>query len=275
MKEFYFYEKWESWPETQRLGCWNSLSEPQQKLRVWNLLTTPQKLNHWISLDKAKREELWILLKGSEKEFYEILASCPEDKRLGCWNSLSEPQQKRGVWNLLTPPQKLSLWIRISLDKAKKKELWSLWEDSINVFWNSLKYPERKKFWNSLEISYKAEFLKILSENYTLAQIVFAARKRVEDSLKEYNIKNVYITLVDEEKGPPVACIEADPPIRYSENNYSLFLRIAYSTNGGITKYNKNYISRSCARFLVGHEIWHILSNLENIIKEAEAEEGL
>jgi len=217
-------------------------------------------------------------------EFYEIWESHPEVQRLGWWGSLSEPR-KLGIWNLLIPPQKLSLWN--SLDKDKKEELWNLLKDSSEMekFWNSLKYSARKEFWNSLKISYKAELLRNLSENYTLAQIVFATRKRVEDRLrkeecfKKYNIRNVYIILEElskGEEGKSGATAYTDTDIvPYSEDNSTLYLRIIYSTNGGIVKYdNKNYISRNCARFLVGHEIGHILLHLENIIENAEVNEG-
>jgi len=209
-------------------------------------------------------------------EFYEIWGSYTEARRLECWNSLIE-FQKRGIWNLLKSHQKLDHWN--SLNKTKKEELWKLLKDfQKEEFWNSLKCPERKEFWNSLEISYKAELLKILSIKYTLAQIVFATRKRVEDRLrkeecfKKYNIKNVYITLeelLEGEEGKSGDTAYIDPDIRsYGKNNKTLYLRIVYSTSGGIVEYDsKNHISRKCARFLVGHEIGHILLHLENIIK--------
>jgi len=212
------------------------------------------------------------------KEFYEFWESYTEVRRLELWDSLLLPKlQKPRIWNLLTTDQKLEHWN--SLNKSKKEELWSLLKNSQKEeFWNNLKYPKRKEFWNSLEIPHKAELLKILSINYTLAQIVFAARKIVEDRLrkeecfKKYNFKNVYITLEEllegeEGESGESSYIDSDI-ISYGKNGSTLYLKIVYSTSGGILEYDsENHISKKCARFLVGHEIGHILLHLENIIQ--------
>jgi hypothetical protein len=120
--------------------------------------------------------------------------------------------------------------------------------------------------WDIFEDSQMVDLLKILSINYSLANMVFAAGKVVEKysfSRKE-ELKNVYISLEegnlkDKDKK---AFIDGD-----IIKPGTLYLTISYDIGGGITKYdNDGYILNTSARFLVGHEIGHIVLHPKHII---------
>ena len=194
------------------------------------------------------------------------------------WASGNEAQ-KRGFCNSLknADPRVMIGVSRLLLDH-QKREFFNFLEDSQKEnFWNSLEDSQKKNVWSSLDICSKAHFLKDLSKNYTLAQLVFAVRDKVEKQLREeerfkkYNFKKVYIRLEDlqlKDGDPGAKKASISPKVTNYGEGKTLYLTIVYDTSGDIVAYDdKDHISRQCARFLVGHEIAHIVLHLDNLIE--------
>jgi len=207
---------------------------------LWDNLSDPQKVEFWNLLKDTIRENLWELLKDPQKE--------------GLWELLKDPQ-KKGLWELLKDPQ--------------KKGLWEL-----------LKDPQKKGLWELLKDPQKAVLLEMLSRPYSFSHIVFSMRRFIENQLKseadlqKYHFTNVYISLEESVDTPnqnkPEACVITRIK-EYNEGKWkTLYIKILYDTSGGTVKYDgKSRVSKQCSRFLTGHEVAHIILDLNNIVKNS------
>jgi hypothetical protein len=181
-------------------------------------------------------------------------------------------------WKNATDAQKVDLW---NSSGDKKKGLCNLFNDSQRVeLWgilDSLKLDFQKiELWNVMSNIQKANFLEILSRDYSLADMIFAARKIVDDRVKEQ--KNLQCTSVNislevtdlikefgEEKGNEFGAKKAlvDANIK----NLTSHITITCDIGGGIAEYEDDgSISKTSARCLVGHEIGHIILHPDDVI---------
>jgi hypothetical protein len=277
-------EKWASFDDALQLEAWCRHLNDSQKPSVWDLLSSSQKVYLWNLLDDRQKMYFWNLLNAPRKiHIWNLLENFQEIK-IHLWNLLENPQ-KIYFWDLLNSSQKISLWDL--LEEYQKIIFFDVLDDPQKKnFWNILRNTQRKETWNSLKDYQKATLLEVLSRNYTLAQIVYAAREIVEERLKndkcfkEYHFTNVYIYLEDSAlgniPGTKKAVITAWIDDHRKGKGKSLHLRIIYDTEGGIVGYdNEKLISTECARFLVGHEIGHILLYLNDIIEKVLKKEQI
>jgi len=244
---------WESWSNPQKVGVLSFLINKQDKriLLLWEPLSDPQKVGLWELLDDPHKAALWELL--------------PNPHKVGLWGFLPDPQ-KAALWELLPNPHKVGLWGFLS-DPQKV----GLWELLLN--------HQRAYLWKCLPISNKADILEILSRPYSLAHAVFSIKNVIEENehFKELGFRNVYVSLEESDNtlksDGDKACVFTR--IREYNNSKTLYIKILYETKGGIVEYDANsYISKQCARFLIGHEIAHIILNLDEIIKKSVTSES-
>jgi hypothetical protein len=249
-----FFERWASSNDTQKVIFWNSLNNTQ-------------KGNFWSNIfGNSQRAELWDLLKDHQKA--------------DLWNLLKDPQ-RIALWEFLEKTQRVDVW-KVSdfwnaLKNLEKAELWDLLKDHQKAdLWNTLEYPQRVVLWNLLKDSQKADLLEILSRNYSLADMVFAARKIIEEQLKKQRhskYKNVDISLeitdlikdFGVKKGEELGAKKAKvyPEFKHSTS----YIMITCDIGGKIAEYDsKGYISKTSARGLVGHEIAHIILHPDDVM---------
>lgn len=144
--------------------------------------------------------------------------------------------------------------------------------NSLANLWETLADGEKNDLWEKLSDRQKAELLEVFSRKYTMAHAVFAAREFVKAVLARQGFSEVHIQLAepleygDEIKGAvPIT-------IRNTKKGKVLSMMICYWCPAkGMTSYENGYISEYCKRFVVSHEIAHIILHINDIIKEESA----
>jgi hypothetical protein len=254
-----FSDLWRRLTNPQKLEFWKISKE---HLEIWKQLGNPDREDLWEQLEDLDREGLWKLLKDSDRE--DLWEQLEDPDREGLWKLLEDPDRE-GLWKLLEDPDREGLWKL--LEDPDKEGLWKL-----------LKDPRRKALWELLKDDQKAILLEILSRPYSLSHIVFSLKKFVENKLKEdnslqaYNFTNVYISLEEfvgtPSQSEPTACVIT----RIKEYNVhkTLYIKIQCDTRGKSVEYDQNScISKQCSRFLVGHEVAHIILDINSIVENS------
>jgi len=145
-----------------------------------------------------------------------------------------------------------ALWGKLSFNKK------NLILEPLSMLWDTLTNNEQKmEFWNKLSTVQKAELLELFSRKYTMAHAVFAARIIMKNNIKE--LSEVHIKI--------------EEPSSISNNNQQnrggtvvikkgkiLYITINYLDSVGVgLDYVNEFISEDCWRFIVSHEIAHII----------------
>jgi len=162
------------------------------------------------------------------------------------------------MWENLNYPQKEEI-LKMLADS------WELLEESEN--------DDKKHLWSNLSEIQKAELLEFFSRRYTMAHAVFVARRIIKEKYKD-KYKDVYIQLEDPDQSfidkwknkDTVGTViindqKSKPDILRCKIYY-------YSPDVEMASYDKGYISKKCKRFVICHEIAHIILHIQDIIDD-------
>jgi len=141
--------------------------------------------------------------------------------------------------------------------------------DSLAKKWDSFKENSKKiKLWERLSDMQKAELLEFFSRKYTMANAVFAAREFVRNKLIGKNFSEIHIQLEEPLEKKEITGVV----IKNTKEKDKLRMMISCSDNTEqMIKYTDQYISEDCRRFIVSHEIAHIILHIDDIIKNGES----
>ena len=149
--------------------------------------------------------------------------------------------------------------------------------NSLAILWETLADGEKSGLWKKLSDAQKAELLEVFSRKYTMAHAVFAAREFVKETLRRQGFSEVHIQLAEplaesdkifgkkygnKIKGAvPIAVMNTD-------KGKVLSMMICYWCPAkDMTSYENKYISEESRRFVVSHEIAHIILHINDIIR--------
>lgn len=214
----------------------------------------------------------------------------PEDDILNTiksWNNLQNNEKNMVLkkmsksWDKINPPIGILKELLMLLEKMTDADM--ILPALINL-WEKFKRPQKEmilrslakssekniELWNKLTNAVKAELLELFSRKYTMAHAVFAARLIAEKHLKD---TKVYIQLNEPEKTLEEYGSEKIGRViakECSENGKKeLSIRIYYWCPSQETvKYDKRgYISEDCNRFIVSHELAHVILHLDYLVE--------
>jgi len=135
--------------------------------------------------------------------------------------------------------------------------------------WKSFKENSEKiKLWERLSNIQKAELLEFFSRKFTMANAVFAAREFVRNNLDMRKFSEVHIQLEEPlEKNEITGVV-----MKNTKKKDKLRMMISCSDNTEhMIKYTDKYISEDCKRFIVSHEIAHIILHIDTIVNNDES----
>jgi len=236
------------------------------------------------SLNNANVESIENLLEklySRINPLWENFTDKEKDKILGevkkLWSNLLNNGQDEWLKKLT------SLWNKLSYNKK------NIILGPLSMLWGTLiNNGDKVKLWNRLSTVQKAELLEIFSRKYTMAHAVFAARiitKKNAKELSEIHIEIGEPSNIQNNNQPSSDVVGGTVVI---ENEKKLYITINYLNSVGIgLDYVKGFISEDCWRFVVSHEIAHIVlhdykneyictfthsKRKDNDIEEAEAD---
>lgn len=187
----------------------------------------------------SKTNPLWE--KFNEKDKNKVLE---EIKNL--WSSILNNNEDKWLKKLT------SLWGKLCFNKK------NIILEPLSMFWGTLTDNKHKvKLWNKLSTIQKAELLELFSRKYTMAHAVFAARAITKENTE--NFSEVHIEIKEPSSVPNNNQPNCGGTVVIKKGKI-LHITINYLDSGGVgLDYIKEFISESCWRFVVSHEIAHII----------------